>query len=318
MKGIRRPLVSLLVGLCCFGTGMLGVANVQPARADDTLAQAESDLADIQAQIDAIQTQIEQSEDVLNQALVDQVSLQDQIDQQQALIDVLAPAFADMVNAERQVSTWTEAVRFLLDDDASQFIAHLGVTANVKNALDEQMTMLGDVQQRLLDSQSALDDTIATVTVQTQAQASLLEQQQVAEAKAQAIVDKLTAEQRAKLPSRVLGPGVQPQTVHLVELIIGLFPQIKTVGTLRAGSTGDHGKGLAADFMIPDYKNNVDLGWQIANYVKDHANELKVKYIIWQQSIWQTAYPSKGWKPMADRGSDNENHINHVHVSLYA
>lgn len=318
MKGFARVLTGLVAGACSVGLVLGGIA-ASPVHADTTLTlkQAQAQLADLQKQVDALQTQMEASDDKLNEALVEQATLQDQVAAQQKSIDALAPAFANMVNAQRQSSTLEASVRFLLTDDTATFMEHLGVTANVKMALDEQMTLLGDEKQRLTDTQASLDQTIATVKAESAAQADLLKQQQAAEAKAQAVVDKLTAAQRAKLPASVLGPGVQPQTKHLVEVITGLFPQIKNVGTLRAGSTGDHGKGLAADFMIPNYKQNVALGWQIANYAKSHASELKVKYIIWQQSIWQTAYPSKGWKPMADRGSDNQNHKNHVHISLY-
>ena len=111
-------------------------------------------------------------------------------------------------------------------------------------------------------------------------------------------------------------PGVQPQTQNIVNVIRSLFGQINTVYGYRYDPGSDHHTGHAADFMIPSYKTNVDLGWQIANYAKDHAKELKVQYVIFQQQIWNIDLASKGWRAMADRGSDTQNHKDHVHISL--
>jgi len=119
-----------------------------------------------------------------------------------------------------------------------------------------------------------------------------------------------------KTPGAWMLPKVKPQTQSLVNTIRSLFPQIKTVYGWRAGSTGDHGNGLAADFMIPNYKTNTALGWQIANYAKAHAKQLKVQYIIYQQQIWNVDQASKGWRKMANRGSDTANHKDHVHISV--
>ena len=320
MKRFWRSLAGVLVAVFTVCAVLFSAFEAPVARADGnvTLAQAKDQLAQLQAKVDSLETQLQQATDLLNQALVDQATLQDQIVAQQARIDKMAPAFADMVNAQRQASTWQDTVRFLLTDDAADFVIHMGVTANVQIAMDEQMTLLGDEKQRLTDIKDSLDASIETAKVETQVQQALLDQQKSAEAQAKALVSKLTAAQRASLTSSRLPSGVKPQTAYLVGLIKSMFPQITDVGTLRSSNCGDHCAGLAADFMIPNYKANVDLGWQIANYVKDHAGELKVKYIIWQQSIWQTSRPSAGWKHMADRGSDNENHKNHVHVSFYA
>ena len=110
--------------------------------------------------------------------------------------------------------------------------------------------------------------------------------------------------------------GVQPQTQNLVNIIRSLFPQITTVYGFANTPGSDHYAGLAADFMIPNYKANVALGWQIANYAKEHAAELHIDYIIFQQQIWNPARASEGWRKMEDRGSDTQNHMDHVHISV--
>lgn len=94
------------------------------------------------------------------------------------------------------------------------------------------------------------------------------------------------------------------------------FPQITTIYGWRASSdySSDHPNGRAVDFMIPDYKNNKALGDTLAQYFIDNLSRLDGTYVIWRQRIW-TPYNGK-WKAMEDRGSDNANHMNHVHVSF--
>jgi DNA-binding cell septation regulator SpoVG len=60
---------------------------------------------------------------------------------------------------------------------------------------------------------------------------------------------------------------------------------------------------------------NRSTGNAIAQYAIDNASRLGVKYVIWEQRIWQ---PSSGqWVAMNDRGSVTENHYDHVHISSY-
>ena len=82
-----------------------------------------------------------------------------------------------------------------------------------------------------------------------------------------------------------------------------------SIGGYRAGDSGDHGAGKAADIMVDNFAE----GDAIAAFVMAHAGELNVKYVIWKQRIW---HPGGGWKAMADRGSPTQNHYDHVHVSV--
>jgi uncharacterized protein YgiM (DUF1202 family) len=124
----------------------------------------------------------------------------------------------------------------------------------------------------------------------------------------------------AEVPSDVAGvwevKGVKASTQNVINVVRAKWSQIQTVYGLRAGSTGDHGNGYAADFMLPDYKNNAALGYEIAEYLRANAKELGIQYIIFHQHIWNISRASEGWRLMADRGSDTQNHMDHVHVSM--
>jgi len=110
--------------------------------------------------------------------------------------------------------------------------------------------------------------------------------------------------------------GLQPQTAAFKEEIANLFG-ITSFSGYRPGDSGDHGKGLAIDFMVPV---SSALGDQIAEYAVQNMASRGINYIIWKQRFYapyDSKYgPAYMWNPMPDRGSVTENHYDHVHVSM--
>lgn len=110
--------------------------------------------------------------------------------------------------------------------------------------------------------------------------------------------------------------GLQPQTAAFKEEIANLFG-ITSFSGYRPGDSGDHGKGLAIDFMVPV---SSALGDQIAEYAVKNMASRGINYIIWKQRFYapyDSKYgPAYTWNPMPDRGSVTENHYDHVHVSM--
>ena len=110
--------------------------------------------------------------------------------------------------------------------------------------------------------------------------------------------------------------GLQPQTAAFKEEIANLFG-ITSFSGYRPGDSGDHGKGLAIDFMVPE---SSELGDKIAQYAIQNMASRGISYIIWKQRFYapfDSKYGSANtWNPMPDRGSVTENHYDHVHVSM--
>ena len=110
--------------------------------------------------------------------------------------------------------------------------------------------------------------------------------------------------------------GLQPQTAAFKEEIANLFG-ITSFSGYRPGDSGDHGKGLAIDFMVPE---SSELGDKIAGYAIQNMASRGISYIIWKQRFYATfdsKYgPANTWNSMPDRGSVTENHYDHVHVSM--
>ncbi|WP_436977288.1 LysM peptidoglycan-binding domain-containing protein [Streptococcus suis] len=110
--------------------------------------------------------------------------------------------------------------------------------------------------------------------------------------------------------------GLQPQVAVFRAEVANAFG-ITSFSGYRPGDSGDHGKGLAIDFMVPQ---SSALGDQVAAYAVANLASKNINYIIWKQrfyapyaSIYGPAYT---WNLMPDRGSITENHYDHVHVSF--
>ena len=110
--------------------------------------------------------------------------------------------------------------------------------------------------------------------------------------------------------------GLQPQTAAFKEEVAKLYG-ITSFSGYRPGDPGDHGKGLAIDFMVPV---SSALGDQVAEYAIQNMASRGISYIIWKQRFYapyDSKYgPAYTWNPMPDRGSVTENHYDHVHVSM--
>ncbi|HFI0914455.1 TPA: LysM peptidoglycan-binding domain-containing protein [Streptococcus suis] len=110
--------------------------------------------------------------------------------------------------------------------------------------------------------------------------------------------------------------GLQPQVAAFRAEVANAFG-ITSFSGYRAGDTGDHGKGLAIDFMVPQ---SSALGDQVAAYAAANLVSKNISYIIWKQrfySPYASIYgPAYTWNLMPDRGSITENHYDHVHVSF--
>ena len=110
--------------------------------------------------------------------------------------------------------------------------------------------------------------------------------------------------------------GLRPQTAALKEEIAAKYG-ITEFSLYRPGDSRDHGKGLAADFIVG---NNTELGNQVAADVTSNMTGRGISYVIWQQKFYapfDSIYgPANTWNQMPDRGSVTENHYDHVHVSM--
>ncbi|MFC3998122.1 hypothetical protein ACFOVU_19490 [Nocardiopsis sediminis] len=126
-------------------------------------------------------------------------------------------------------------------------------------------------------------------------------------------------------------------TCKAYESIVANFPEFDRPdfrGCYRAGPP-DHGTGQACDLMTnvkgtrgTEAENAV--GDELARWLMTHHEQMGVKYVIWRQRIWNPtagdapcpdestvgSAPPTCWRAMGDRGSNTQNHYDHVHVSF--
>jgi hypothetical protein len=111
-------------------------------------------------------------------------------------------------------------------------------------------------------------------------------------------------------PDSSVESGLTDGAIYVYRSVCHAFPQITTY--LGWDDHGEHSSGKALDIMISDPA----LGDAVAAFLQEHAAELNLYDIIWQQHIWTPERASEGWRYMEDRGSTTANHYDHVHVSV--
>jgi len=87
-----------------------------------------------------------------------------------------------------------------------------------------------------------------------------------------------------------------------------VFPEIRSIGGVRADALRWHPNGLALDVMIPNpgSAEGVALGNQIVAYVTKNAARFGM-----QDAIWRGTY----YTPSGAAGSGGYGHYDHVHVT---
>lgn len=101
------------------------------------------------------------------------------------------------------------------------------------------------------------------------------------------------------------GGGLVAGTDQLRKIITERFG-ISNIGGYRgADGYNEHSTGRALDVMTTTQ------GDAVKDFAVANASAIDLKWAIWHQRIW---YPDGSSKPMPDRGSPTQNHMDHVHI----
>lgn len=113
--------------------------------------------------------------------------------------------------------------------------------------------------------------------------------------------------------------GLSPGADFLRNEIMQLWPQITTIGGKRSeDGFGEHSSGNAIDVMIPGYDTpqGKALGDSVASFIAKNSDALGADGFIWRQTSFGYGGSFTEGKQMPDRGSDTQNHMDHVHIIL--
>ncbi|HHA7471937.1 TPA: LysM peptidoglycan-binding domain-containing protein [Streptococcus pneumoniae] len=265
-----------------------------------------------------------------------QVTVDDQTVQVADLSQPIAEAPKEVASNSEVAETVTAAEEVALSTDSTTPEGQPAETTSPVEEVAPQATTLAEKQETQVNSQteSAVEATTMPVEEKaTETTATSSEAKEVASSNgATAAVSTYQPEETKTISTTYEAPaapdyaglavaksenaGLQPQTAAFKEEIANLFG-ITSFSGYRPGDSGDHGKGLAIDFMVPE---SSELGDKIAEYAIQKMASRGISYIIWKQRFYapfDSKYgPANTWNPMPDRGSVTENHYDHVHVSM--
>ncbi|MCX6462692.1 MAG: hypothetical protein NTW05_03715 [Pseudonocardiales bacterium] len=135
------------------------------------------------------------------------------------------------------------------------------------------------------------------------------------------------------------GRCLTPATRHAHDEVVRVFGApgpgrpIRSAGCWDAHAwnpSSDHPRGRACDYFPTAagvFPSGQDLanGWALADWLRAHADTLRVKYLIWQGRFWSPTTPDRGgWgRPYTGGGvydatDATGGHYDHVHVSYSA
>lgn len=113
--------------------------------------------------------------------------------------------------------------------------------------------------------------------------------------------------------------GLNPGADWLRRTIMQQWPSITNIGGRRSeDGYGEHSTGNAIDVMIPNYSSpdGKALGDEIASWVAKNRDVIGVDGMIWRQTSFGYGGNWSSGKVMGDRGSDTQNHLDHLHIIL--
>lgn len=265
-----------------------------------------------------------------------QVTVDDQTVQVADLSQPIAEAPKEVASNSEVAETVTAAEEVALSTDSTTPEGQPAETTSPVEEVAPQATTLAEKQETQVSSQteSAVEATTMPVEEKaTETTTTSSEAKEVASSNgATAAVSTYQPEETKIISTTYEAPaapdyaglavtksenaGLQPQTAAFKEEIANLFG-ITSFSGYRPGDSGDHGKGLAIDFMVPERS---ELGDKIAEYAIQNMASRGISCIIWKQRFYapfDSKYgPANTWNPMPDRGSVTENHYDHVHVSM--
>lgn len=305
------PLAAATVGVATL-LSLSGVAHADPDEVDiDELTQRAEELEESYdgelLQFTEIKDRVDEAEETLEE-------LEGRLESSRTGVSVIAAA-------QYKSNGFDPMMQIVFSSDPEEMFADAATVDYLGESQSEEITDLIDLRddqatvteelQGELSEASDLIDTLEEEREEVTERIAEYEAEQVPETPGD-----------GSIPDSARGGGweqTQPRMAAIRDEIIMEFGAPFPVGCYRP-SADDHGDGRACDFMMSangaaPAEADRQLGTQIADYGIANADRLGIKYIIWEQQIWQST--SRQWTFMNDRGDLTQNHYDHVHISSY-
>lgn len=123
---------------------------------------------------------------------------------------------------------------------------------------------------------------------------------------------------------------ITTRMAHLMAQARAAFPDTSwACYSPRPGTASEHPLGRACDITFGNRIGTrptpaqLEDGWRVTNWMKDHAESLGVEYLIWQGTTLSLARDAEGWRPyngggMHDPSDVTGGHYDHLHFTVKA
>ena len=301
-----------------------------PQKVGSDVASATADLTNNQVTVDDQTVQVEDlTQPVEETEVIAETTASSEETVVETTTEAAAPAEETVVEATTEVATPTEEPMAATTEapvtEAAAPVAAAPVVEEITTVAEptttvEETTTVAEPTTTVEETTTTVEETTtteATTEAVTEAQsAPTTYQAEPSQASSPTYTAPAAPDYANIAATKSENAGLQPQTAAFKEEVANLFG-ITSFSGYRPGDSGDHGKGLAIDFMVPV---SSALGDQIADYAIQNMASRGINYIIWKQRFYapyDSKYgPAYTWNPMPDRGSITENHYDHVHVSM--
>ena len=193
----------------------------------------------------------------------------------EAVTEVVAPVEESVVEATTEVATPTEGSAA---ETTTGAVAE--VSAPVEDPVAEATTET--VAETPVVEETTTTEAPVTETVTETQSAPSTYQAEASQGSSATYAAPAAPDYASIAASKSENAGLQPQTAAFKEEVANLFG-ITSFSGYRPGDSGDHGKGLAIDFMVPV---SSALGDQIADYAIQNMASRGISYIIWKQRFY--------------------------------
>ena len=301
-----------------------------PQEVGSDVASATADLTNNQVTVDDQTVQVEDlTQPVEETEVVAETTASSEETVVEATTEVAAPVEETVVEATTEVATPTEEPMAATTEapvtEAAAPVAETPVVEETTTVAEptttvEETATVAEPTTTVEETTTTVEETtttVATTEAVTEAQsAPTTYQAEPSQASSPTYTAPAAPDYANIAATKSENAGLQPQTAAFKEEVANLFG-ITSFSGYRPGDPGDHGKGLAIDFMVPV---SSALGDQIADYAIQNMASRGIRYILWKQRFYapfDSKYgPAYTWHPLPDRGSVTENHYDHVHVSM--
>lgn len=193
MINVRRAMAAAVSTLCIFSL-------VLPAYADpDAVAEAKADLERIQQQSSAIDQEIIEASDRADQGQTKLAEVTADLEEQEAKVGQMSSDLGEIAVVQLQSGGFDITAQLLTSDSESSFLSGLATIQNEANRSNSNLQVL-QVEQAEVDALRAeADRTNTTLLADLAAKEALALNFEAKEAEAEAVYDRLSAEERERL-----------------------------------------------------------------------------------------------------------------------